>query len=696
MKNRVKRLFALLLCVLTAACAVPGTGTAEAAGHSHDGMTPWGDKAGEANSLPTAAGSYYLTRDIELSAQQVISSGEVTLCLNDHSITMTQAAPAMKINGGTFNLYDCGTTERKYSIGTDSLAWIGSGDKSFTGGYITHTHGVNDCAVYFSNGTFNMYGGVIIGNVNDNNQSGGAVHFAKGTFNMYGGGIIGNKGGFLPGGGIRKYDGTFNMYGGTICDNTAASGGGIHNVNGNVNICGGEIRDNHSTASNGAGGGIVMQKGGNLTMSGGKITGNSTTNTSGALYIGAAGTVFTFSGGEISGNISGGSCGAGWNCGTMRMSGGSITGNSAAGFYGGLRNSGTFEMSGGSITGNLSSAGVGGLGNTGTMTLTGGEISGNSAPEYGGGLYNGAGRTLNISGSPKVTGNTNTENGKPSNVYLHNEKGESFMTVTGILEGAELGISVFTAPETGTPLVIAKNYKTFEHLRSSVPDPSVYFTSDDPDLDVIAPGSDAVLAARCTLEYDANGGSGTPPAGGRFVHGTEVTVAEPGNLALQGFGFAGWSTEPGGTRSGNFAPGDRFSITGNVRLYSQWKAVHTVTWLNGDGSVLDEQTFLEGEQTPETDKIPTKPEDGQYAYTFSSWTVTTDENGNVTCTPVFTATAKPTAEPTEEPTAKPTAAPAPTTVPKTGDSSDPALYLLMAVLGLAGAGFLMAAKRGKR
>ena len=127
MKNRVKRLFALLLCVLTAACAVPGAGTAEAAGHSHDGMTPWGDKEGEANSLPTAAGSYYLTRDIELSTQQVISSGEVTLCLNDHSITVTEAVPAIRINGGRFLTgADSTVSVLTKNAGSDSLT-VGRG-----------------------------------------------------------------------------------------------------------------------------------------------------------------------------------------------------------------------------------------------------------------------------------------------------------------------------------------------------------------------------------------------------------------------------------------------------------------------------------------------------------------------------------------------------------------------------------------
>ena len=95
-----------------------------------------------ARALPTASGSYYLTKDIEISSSWTIGNGTVIdLCLNDHSITMTADEKAViSISGGTLNLYDCGTTVRGYTTDTWP-AKIGSGSGSFTGGYITHTGG---------------------------------------------------------------------------------------------------------------------------------------------------------------------------------------------------------------------------------------------------------------------------------------------------------------------------------------------------------------------------------------------------------------------------------------------------------------------------------------------------------------------------------------------------------------------------
>ncbi|QTE74421.1 hypothetical protein JS518_00540 [Clostridiales bacterium FE2010] len=78
-------------------------------------------------------------------------------------------------------------------------------------------------------------------------------------------------------------------------------------------------------------------------------------------------------------------------------------------------------------------------------------------------------------------------------------------------------------------------------------------------------------------------------------------------------------------------------MDGNITLYAQWDEGHTVTWQNGDGSLLDEKTWKSGDPEPETEKTPTKKPDEQYVYTFSEWDEPViDEDGNRVYKPKFT------------------------------------------------------------
>ena len=70
------------------------------------------------------------------------------------------------------------------------------------------------------------------------------------------------------------------------------------------------------------------------------------------------------------------------------------------------------------------------------------------------------------------------------------------------------------------------------------------------------------------------------------------------------------------------------------------KAVYTVVWLNGDGTILDSKTYKEDETEPTTDKKPTMAEDEDNTYQFTGW-----DNGSVSGTtttyePIFQEVAK--------------------------------------------------------
>ena len=515
----LRAVFSFLVILVMMMLSAGGAAAEQTETHTHEGWTA-------VEALPTESGSYYLTKDIEITSAWKISSGmNITLCLNDHSITMTAAGLGIIIDGGTLNLYDCGTTAHSYTTDTWP-AVIGSGSGTFTGGYITHAAGKNGPAIRMNKGGFNMYGGTLIGNNNVSDQYySGAVDMAAGTFNLL------------------SYGGTTIMRDGSIHHNTGYAAGGFFIAEGTVSMSGGSIADNSATNI----GGMVVN--GTFNMSGGSITGNTDSSDYGCICIG----------------------------GTMNLSGGSIKGNTSK--YGAVKDVGT----------------------------------------------------LCISGNPVVTGNK-APNGNEMNVYL---PGGKTVLVTGAMtDGASVGITTETAPTAGNPVKFGVKYKT-----NNTESPDKWFFSDN-GFDVLVMNDtadqDAYIAAKVTLTYDGNGAdSGDVPAAQTVTHGTAVTVAGAGTLKKAGSIFDHWTTVPEEGRN-TFAPGDEISLEGNKTLYASWLTGYTVTWQNGDGSVLDEKEVKEGDPQPTTDKIPTKKPDEQYTYTFTGWAEPViDENGNRVYKPEF-------------------------------------------------------------
>ena len=177
----------------------------------------------------TAAGYYYLTKDVEINGTWQAPNG-VNLCLNGYRIIETGDVDAIKVNGNTFTLCDC----------------VGTGE-------ITHAEGKTGSGVYVINGTFIMHGGSITGNRNtkDDYDYGGGVNIQGGSFTMTGGSITKNsvQGNYESyGGGVCVgYGSQFTMTGGSITENTTGSyGGGVYvdssstafTVSGEVNITG--------------------------------------------------------------------------------------------------------------------------------------------------------------------------------------------------------------------------------------------------------------------------------------------------------------------------------------------------------------------------------------------------------------------------------------------------------------------------
>ena len=206
----------------------------------------------------TNGGNYYLANDIEINSTITVT-GDLTLCLNGHTLKNTDDnTRVINIDGGTLNLTDCGST------GT------------ITGGSLTSGVSYNNfgAGVKVTDGTFNMYGGIISGNTT---HYGGGVSVEYGsTFTLYDGTIRSNT---ATGGGGVYSQGTFTMHGGEISGNTAASGGGVH-TGGTFTMHGGEITGN--TANYGGG---VDANNRDTIIAGGSIINNTANESpSGGIY----------------------------------------------------------------------------------------------------------------------------------------------------------------------------------------------------------------------------------------------------------------------------------------------------------------------------------------------------------------------------------------------------------------------------
>ena len=82
------------------------------------------------------------------------------------------------------------------------------------------------------------------------------------------------------------------------------------------------------------------------------------------------------------------------------------------------------------------------------------------------------------------------------------------------------------------------------------------------------------LPNQYTITYAANGASAGAAPSATTGAGTQIVLGNTGNLALSGYGFAGWNTQADGLGT-NYAVGSGITPSASLTLYANWTALPT-------------------------------------------------------------------------------------------------------------------------
>lgn len=317
------------------------------------------DEAALKKAFTDGSTEIQLTADFNVTGPIAVTTGEHTLDLNGHKLTVQGAASLFQVSGGSLKIIDSqagnGTETFTYSVTETAVTDTATGAttetlKTYTVPIAGKIVGGSGSVVRVNGGSFKLESGALC------NGTGGAVDMSGGTAELAGGYIFGftktgeiNTGDQYFGGAILASGGELEISGTVLAGNKALNGGAVYAKNCKVTISGGVLSsnesvrefegwDNHSeNAPYRCGGGAVYCDGATeLRMSGGYITNNKVIHNGyfdggGGILISGT-TEFTMDGGYITGNEASGGGGvrSDWNKSTsFIMEGGFISGNTA-------------------------------------------------------------------------------------------------------------------------------------------------------------------------------------------------------------------------------------------------------------------------------------------------------------------------------------------------------------------------------
>ena len=543
-------------------------------------------------------------------------------------------------DGGTIEVSGTADVTATGIIGEDGTG-IGWG-KNSTGGSITISDGTVDA-------TGTKSGAGIGGDADD------------GTITISGGNVtaMGSTGSAAIGGAQERGAGTITITGGIIdatsCRGAAIGGGSSATVDGTVEISGdADVTATSLDLGTGIGSGQSSTAAVDVTISGTPdvtATGGTSSNFGGAgIGSGAVASScdVTIEGGTVTATGAKGAAGIGGGLassgGTILISGGTITATGSLYSYDGN------DYSGAGIGGGAYYSGFGG-GASGDITISGGVVYASGATGaddigYGSG-YTGTSGSFAVSGTAAVFMKNDVYTTPDTTTHTHEEPTEDVTSFHGISVpeawtanfGAYLRLYTLTYSTNGgsgtAPDSVTQHIDTTVSVESVGSYTKTGYTQGT-GWNTAANGSGSNITAGSTftfdqtetlfakwtantytVEYDANGGSGTT-ADSSHTYDVDKALTANG-FTRTGYTFAGWAA----SASGAAAYTDSESVKnltatdgGTVTLYAKWTAnTYTVKYDANGGT----GTTADSSHTYDADKALTANGFTKTGYTFAGW-----------------------------------------------------------------------------
>ncbi len=130
---------------------------------------------------------------------------------------------------------------------------------------------------------------------------------------------------------------------------------------------------------------------------------------------------------------------------------------------------------------------------------------------------------------------------------------------------------------------------------------------------------DSASNVKVTLTYDANQGK-NPPAAQEVMIGSDVTIADKGDMTRDGYTFLGWSTKSNpDTDDVNTYPEDILHMETNITLYAVWSTnpSYTVKWYDTEESEIKKSETRSDTAAGETVSV-TEDDKKVAGYTFDA------------------------------------------------------------------------------
>ena len=161
-------------------------------------------------------------------------------------------------------------------------------------------------------------------------------------------------------------------------------------------------------------------------------------------------------------------------------------------------------------------------------------------------------------------------------------------------------------------------------------------TAEDGSGEPYAPGDDFIFTGDTTLyaqwepfytlDYDKNGGEGTPPPPLTQQSGANTTV-EANPFTYDAHEFACWNTAADGSGTA-YAPGDTFTFTGDTTLYAQWGSLYMLRYNANGGRGTPPPTETESTDSGVTETVIKNAKGLRYAgHVFDGWNTAANGSG---------------------------------------------------------------------